>query len=203
LPDEAHLVRNAIASRQREFALGRSCARRALAQFGVPPIAIGVDAKRAPSWPAGFVGSITHCRGFVGALVARTDCLRAIGFDAELAEPLAPDLVRLICTEAELEWMRTNPTSTGPGWEKVLFSAKEAVHKCISPLYGAMLDFLDVALFPGPDDRSLHARIVTRKPEISVDLSEIRVRFALTDRFVFSCAVVPQLPPLTTNPQVP
>lgn len=189
MPGEADLVRNAVASRQREFALGRSCARRALAQLGVGPVAIGAGADRAPLWPKGFVGSITHCRGFIGALVARSTCLRAIGFDAEIAEPIAPDLLHLICTTDEIEWIRTAQSLPGPGWPKVLFSAKEAVHKCVSPLYGVMLDFLDVTLRPAGDSQSLVATAATGKL-VSPDLTPIRVRFALTERIVFSCAFV-------------
>jgi 4'-phosphopantetheinyl transferase EntD len=190
MPGEADLVRDAVVSRQREFALGRTCARRALSHFGVTPVPIGVLANRAPSWPAGFVGSITHCRGFAGALVARNDCLRAIGFDAEVAEPLADDLVHLICTSAEVEWMRAAPPLGGAGWPKVLFSAKEAIHKCVSPLYGKMLDFVDVTLLQGDDSRSLVARAAVHESELSTQLAPVCVRFALTDRFIFSCAFV-------------
>jgi 4'-phosphopantetheinyl transferase EntD len=85
--------------------------------------------------------------------------------------------------------MRTTSLS-GPGWPKVLFSAKEAVHKCVSPLHDVMLDFHDVTLRPGVDGRSLVAVAASRKAELTPDLSAISVRIALADAFVFSCAFV-------------
>jgi 4'-phosphopantetheinyl transferase EntD len=138
------------------------------------------------------VGSITHCKGFVGAVVARHSCLRAIGFDAELSEPLAADLVPLICTAAETEWIGSTPAPANPGWPKVLFSAKEAVHKCISPLYGIMLDFLDVTLTPGYDKRSLIAHPAFHGSSRGADLEVVQVRLTVTDRFILTAAYVEQ-----------
>src|SRR4051812_24879633 len=79
-PEEADAIKAAVPSRRHEFVLGRWCARQALAELGVMARAIPVGHQRMPVWPAGVVGSITHCRGFVGAVVAPADQLRAIGF---------------------------------------------------------------------------------------------------------------------------
>src|SRR5205814_1374266 len=57
-PEEAVLVASAVESRRLEFARGRSCARRAMAQFDVSPEPILADTKRAPLWPRGVTGSI-------------------------------------------------------------------------------------------------------------------------------------------------
>lgn len=194
-PLEAEAVRNAVEKRRREFAFGRECARRALREWGVTDAELPVDANRAPAWPRGFVGSITHSRGFIGAMVAPDTCLSALGFDAEVAEPLAADLERLVCTSDELAWARRSPLGAA-GWPKVLFSAKEAVHKCASPLYGVMLDFLDVTLRPGADNRSLIASASAPGRADGVDLGSIAIRIAVTGEFVFACAFV-AMPPGT------
>lgn len=143
LPGEETAVQNAVAKRRREFRAGRAVARRALARLGVAdaPLVPGPD--RAPQWPDGFVGSITHCLGFVGAAVARVDVVRAIGLDAEPVKGHEPGVVRLVCTPRELDRWREY---RGRDWESLVFSAKEAVFKCLNPLTGVWLDFQDVAL---------------------------------------------------------
>jgi 4'-phosphopantetheinyl transferase EntD len=62
-PGEADLVADAVEKRRREFVTTRRCARQALAQLGVPPVPIRPGPGRAPVWPAGVVGSLTHCAG--------------------------------------------------------------------------------------------------------------------------------------------
>ena len=71
-PAEAAIVARAVERRKDEFATIRRCARTALAELGVPagPILPGV--RGAPVWPAGIVGSMTHCVGYRAAAVARS-----------------------------------------------------------------------------------------------------------------------------------
>src|SRR5688500_10573337 len=64
-PEEEKAVAGALERRRREFALGRMHARRALGSLGYPDVCIGVRHDRAPLWPAGIVGSITHTQGLV------------------------------------------------------------------------------------------------------------------------------------------
>ena len=144
LPEEEPCVRQAVAKRRREFAAGRGCARDALAALGVTgfPLVAGPD--RAPIWPAGIVGSITHCEGLAGAAVAHEGQIVGLGFDAEPIKPLDMDLVSTICTPAEQRWMVSHPAPGTCGWAKVIFSAKEAVHKCIWPACHLALEFKDV-----------------------------------------------------------
>ena len=189
-PEEALSVRTAVPVRQREFALGRWCARRALAALGVAPQAIRSGPHRAPVWPAGIVGSITHCDGFAGAVVAPAVCLRSVGVDAEIANALPPDLVPLVCTASELSWIRDHPEPEGPDWAKVIFSAKEAVYKCISPLGAASLDFLDVTLALHPELGTFSARPATPAATQVTELGAICGRLAFTGAFVLTSAFV-------------
>ena len=97
-PEEAAAIAHAVTERRREFATVRSCARRALCRLGIPPVAILPDADGVPQWPAGVVGSMTHCAGYRAAVVARSDRLGGIGIDAEVHAALpgsADELVLL------------------------------------------------------------------------------------------------------------
>ena len=67
---EAGAVRHAGLERRREHATVRACARAALARLGQRPAPILNDADGVPIWPAGVVGSLTHCRGYRAALVS-------------------------------------------------------------------------------------------------------------------------------------
>ena len=100
-PEEAACIAAFVPARRREFAQGRLCARRALADLGIRhfPLLPGKD--RAPIWPPGVVGSLTHCGGTCAVAVARDDKLAGVGIDIESAEPLSDELLHLVCVPAE------------------------------------------------------------------------------------------------------
>ena len=99
-----------------------------MANLGVPPQAILNGDDRAPIWPEGLTGSITHTRGCAMAIVARNSDVRALGIDVEQDTPLPDKLLSAICTDAERNWLKDQ---ANPGQlAKVIFSAKEAAYKC-------------------------------------------------------------------------
>lgn len=179
-PIEAVLVARAVASRRREFALGRMCARAALERCGVPVEGIGAGERGEPLWPAPMVGSITHCRGLVAAAVARAADLRGVGIDAEPAQELKPELLAKVCTASELRWGR-GLVGDLP-WGKLVFSAKEAVYKCVFPTARALLDFRDVTLRVDADGRF-------RAESTRCDVSAVRGRWAVNASFVLTAAI--------------
>jgi 4'-phosphopantetheinyl transferase EntD len=142
LAPEETFVQQAVEKRVREFRAGRACARRGMARLGVQNFALLKGPDRDPIWPGGIVGSITHCAGFVAAAVAPSDSIRGLGLDAEPSETLGENLVPMICTPTERDWL----AHEGHDWAKALFSAKEAVFKCLYPVTRAWMDFHDVSL---------------------------------------------------------
>lgn len=145
LPAESGAIADAVPKRRAEFARGRSCARAALHELGIGSeggIPVGPD--RAPVWPSGAIGSITHCDGLVAAAACRADRFVGIGLDAERRGPLDPRLVERIATDLELA--RAGESGLVPQAElpRLVFSAKEVVHKCIHPGTQIALAFLDV-----------------------------------------------------------
>jgi enterobactin synthetase component D len=141
-------ISSSVPRRQREFCAGRACAAAALAELGhvaSAPIAIGPDG--APQWPEGYVGSISHDSGLAAAVVAPAHRLAAVGFD--LAQTLTPeqaaDVIGLVAPESEvarLAALRMDPLIA----LTLLFSAREAVFKCLAPRLRRYFDFLDVTL---------------------------------------------------------
>jgi 4'-phosphopantetheinyl transferase EntD len=131
-PCEEQLIANSVASRKAEFATGRACARAALAKAGHGARAIPAAPSGAPIWPAGLVGSITHCDGFRGAAVGPSRALAGLGIDAEPNRPLPEGLIADIASPAERRSL-PGPSAArrGIAWDRLLFSAKEAVYKCL------------------------------------------------------------------------
>ncbi len=141
LPEEAQYLGKAVLKRTREFAAGRQCAHRLLAEFGFPDFPITVGADRQPVWPESLVGSITHTAGFCAAVVAMRGKFAAIGVDSEVAGSVKAALWPSICTSAELQWLRSLPDTQRALAATLIFSAKEAFYKCQYPLVGERLNF--------------------------------------------------------------
>lgn len=143
-PEEELLIRRAVDRRRREFTTTRACARVALAQLGIRVQPIPVGTHGSPRWPAGTVGSITHCDGYRAAAVARTRDFSTIGIDAEPHEPIADGVLRVIALGSEREWLQTCLRDVPEVcWDRLLFSIKEAVFKAWFTLTSRTLGFGD------------------------------------------------------------
>ena len=150
LKSEEALVDGAAQTRIEQFTAGRVCSRIALGRLGVAvttPILRGED--RAPIWPPGFTGSISHTDTWCAAAVARTEDIRALGIDLESSTPLKEALLKRVCTPKEREWLHELPAPGVTG--KIVFSAKEAVYKCQYPLSNQFLGFHAVEVELGDD----------------------------------------------------
>src|SRR5579883_1776392 len=140
----------AVPARKTEFLAGRACARRALVRLfpehAAHAIPIGTD--RAPSWPPGVVGAITHAHGLAAAAVARASDALGVGLDVERvvpAEMLDPMLER-IALRAELDALLAKTRMDERALMTLVFSAKESIYKCIHPRVGRYVDFQEVLM---------------------------------------------------------
>jgi enterobactin synthetase component D len=139
-------IAGAVPKRKLEFLAGRSCAREALGRLLGHPVAevIAVGADRAPVWPAGIVGAITHSDGFAAAAVARATDALGLGIDSEpiLAAEAMDAVTEQAIVRGELDALRR------AGLEEavlltLVFSAKESLFKCLYPRVGRYFDFQD------------------------------------------------------------
>jgi 4'-phosphopantetheinyl transferase EntD len=166
--EEEPAIRSAVEGRRREFTTGRACAREALVRLGLPERAIPAEASRAPRWPPGVVGSITHCSGYRAAAVGRALDFDGIGIDAEVNLSLPNGVLGAIALPGEREQVRRLlREARGPCWDRLLFSAKEAVFKVWFPMTGTRLDFEDaeVGFEAGSRRFSVRLRPPHRPPE--------------------------------------
>ena len=180
-PDEAALLRGATEGRRREFATARHCARAALARLGIAAVPILRGAKHEPLWPEGVVGSITHCRGYRAAAVALAKDMMAVGIDAEPAGPLPDGVGRRVLRGEERQWL-----SGAPGdipWDRVIFSAKEAIYKAWFPLTRRWLGFEDAIVGIDAEAGVFHARVLVDGPPF---LRAFAGRFLVEDGLVLT-----------------
>lgn len=136
--DEESTLKRAIPSRLIEFRAGRTAARLALRNLGWPSVALPVGDGRAPIWPQGICGSISHSNGIAAAAVARDDRCAGLGIDLEIAADLPPDIAASVVFPAD------QPRGSGLSRDlanAVIFSIKESIFKAQFPITGAWIDF--------------------------------------------------------------
>jgi 4'-phosphopantetheinyl transferase EntD len=164
---EAEIVAGSVEKRRREFGTARACARDALGRLGVPPREILSGPRGEPLWPAGVVGSITHCEGYRGCAVGRRSEFAAIGIDAEVDAALPHGLLGDIALPEEQRALaalaREDP---GPSWDRLLFSIKESVYKAWFPLAGRWLGFEDALVAIDRRRGSFEARLLVPGPRL-------------------------------------
>ena len=153
-PVETQAVTKAIEKRQWEFATGRSLARQAMSELGMPRRAVARGEDREPLWPAGCKGSITHAADLAVVGVAHADVLTSVGLDLEDAERVTADMFSKLFTEPEqLELVAGDPRLAG-----VFFSAKEAGYKATFPQVGRFIGFQEAEVVVDWPERRFQLR---------------------------------------------
>lgn len=176
--------------RRRDFTTGRTCARRALVKLGVSPKPIIPGPSREPLWPAGVVGSITHCANYVAAAVAKREDFCSIGIDAEPHQELPAGVLRKIALPEELKWLRTF-SDTGICWSRILFSAKESVYKTWFPLAHSWLGFEDAIVHFNVEQGTFHAGLLIGGPIVNGDrIQSVDGRFCISNGLVITFAAL-------------
>ena len=158
--EEEKIIAHATQARRREYAAVRSCARACLERLGYPRVPILPGVGGAPTWPAGVQGSMTHCPGYAAAAVGPVAQISAIGIDAEPDAPLPEGVLDLVATPTERDRLAvTPPAPDGPNWDRLLFSAKEAVYKAWFPLVGEWLDHQEAEILFDPHNQTFAAAL--------------------------------------------
>jgi 4'-phosphopantetheinyl transferase EntD len=141
LPAESGHLARAVRARRAEFAAGRAAAREALHALGFPAEPIPAGRLGEPLWPRGASGSIAHDGGIAVAIAHRGAA--HLGVDVCALESEWPrDAEDLIAGPREWAELSHWKDVAGP----LLFSAKEAVIKALSPALDRLVDFREFRL---------------------------------------------------------
>lgn len=150
---EVASVFKSVPKRRKEFSAGRDAARDALAQMGHANAVIPKGANRAPVWPKGVCGSISHSDTQCIAIAGRSSDYSALGVDVEPLRPLSADLRDTILHRDESHVSNKEATR--------IFSMKEAVYKAIAPGLERMISFHDLSICKASDPDHYTARLCT------------------------------------------
>jgi 4'-phosphopantetheinyl transferase EntD len=181
-PAEAAAVLNAVPKRVQEFAAGRLCAHRVLAELGVIEVPVLSASDRRPLWPVGMVGSITHTAGFCAAVAAERSRFVSLGLDTEVARAVKAELWPRICIASELAWVASLEPAGRARAVALIFSAKEAFFKCQYPIAQERLHFADLEVV-SPDWGSSSGSI-TAAPLRPMSVPAVQGAFRFHEEFV-------------------
>ena len=176
-PEERAYIEPAVPKRRAEFATARALARRGLVALGLPPARLVPRSNRAPVWPAGVVGSISHTADYCAVVVDRHPPIRSVGLDVETLRIMGRDIIEHIATPRERAWLDGRGRVERNDLALLLFSAKEAYYKCQYLLTGTFLDFPDVEIEVGLERGCFEARLVRPLPGPSVRRIEGKFAF--------------------------
>ncbi|HEX6526499.1 MAG TPA: 4'-phosphopantetheinyl transferase superfamily protein [Streptosporangiaceae bacterium] len=193
-PAEEAVIAKAVDKRRREFATARGCARAALARLGVAPVPIVPGLRGAPQWPAGVVGSITHCAGYRASAVARRRDIVTIGLDAEPHDALPEGVLRVVASVEEQAGLAAL-TAVAPEvhWDRLLFCAKESVYKAWFPLTHRWLGFEDAHIDINPAGSAFTARLLVDGPTVNgAVLGGFDGRWMVSTGLIVATIVVPR-----------
>ncbi|NUR63823.1 MAG: 4'-phosphopantetheinyl transferase superfamily protein [Catenulispora sp.] len=194
-PEEEAAIARAVEKRRREYITARHCARLAMARLGLPPVAIGTGGNREPLWPAGVVGSMTHCDGYRAAAVARSVDVPGLGIDAEPHGALPTGVLDTIARPDEVPMLEALAAARPQvWWDRLLFSAKESVYKAWYPVAERWLGFEEASLDVEPgevrDDGSITGGYTVRIHQSGAPLTRMAGRWMVESGFVVTAIVL-------------
>ncbi|KAA2267017.1 4'-phosphopantetheinyl transferase superfamily protein [Solihabitans fulvus] len=190
--EEEALIAKAVDKRRREFTTARHCARQAMAKLGLPPAAVLPGERGAPQWPAGVVGTMTHCAGYRAAALALDTEVASVGIDAEPHDVLPDGVLKAIAVPAELAWL-PSVSAAHPDvcWDRLLFSAKESVYKTWFPLTRKWLGFEDASVTVDPVGGTFQARLLVPGPFVAgAELTGFTGRWMVRDGLILTAISV-------------
>ena len=183
LDPEHEAVLRAVQKRRAEFAAGRRAARLALRGGGHNAVAIPQNAHRAPVWPEGLVGSLSHDNGLAIAGVARLAQVRALGLDLAEADDFPAHLRDQV--------LRTPREKQQSGLEARLnFSAKESVFKAFYPMVQEYFGFDAVEVLPDMEAGLFDVRL-RRTLGSHPEGAPFQGRFAIVERRLVTLLAIP------------
>lgn len=147
-------LQGALAKRRCEYLAGRLCAASALHALGEPWQYPPRSSDRAPCWPPGCSGSLTHSHGWAVAVVARHQHWRSLGVDAErlIAPARAARLAGEILVETEQAHFAQLDAGAAAHYLTLCFSLKESLFKALNPLVGRYFGFSAAAVHLQPEE---------------------------------------------------
>ena len=132
----------AVDKRKAEFLAGRYCCKKALSSMGVSNFDVLVGENRAPQWPVGIKGAISHNSHHAMVAITRLPNVLGIGIDIEsiMSTKTMNDIKDAILRDAEHDLLYV-PEARAVVVSSLIFSFKESFFKAAYPSTGFYFDF--------------------------------------------------------------
>jgi len=185
-------IARSVAKRKAEYLAGRRAAMAALSEAGAEAGDLAIGPSRAPAWPQGFIGSITHAVGIAAAVAMRENAVRGVGIDIEhMVAPGAFDaIVQSVVDAAERKVLAALARQFGePMALTIAFSAKESFYKATAAEVGRVFEFSALKIVDS-DEATIEAEIAeTLVPALPAGM-RFRLGYSLLDdsTAITSCA---------------
>ena len=189
-PEEEQVVSQALPKRLREFTVGRTCARAALARLGFKPCPLLKKTDGSVVWPLGITGSISHSDRWCGVAVAYNNEIRSVGLDIEKISRISKIIHRKILTSQELSWLQEKDEKDRQKFTGLIFSAKEALYKCLNGFLSVSIGFTDAVIIPSVD--TMDFKILPREKIVRNFSGHLNLhgRYMINDGEIFTSVVM-------------
>lgn len=145
-------VERSVGKRRAEYLAGRRAAVAALSEVGSTARDLAIGASRAPCWPPGFIGSITHADGLAAAVALPAGEVRGVGIDLEhlVSESTLEAIVHSVIDADERRALSALARRVGwPMAFTIAFSAKESFYKATAAAAGRIFEFSALRILAG------------------------------------------------------
>jgi enterobactin synthetase component D len=179
-------LNKAVAKRQGEYFAGRLAAKNVLQALAAPEFQVNTGDDRAPIWPEGFLGSISHSKGVAMAMATSAQTCKGLGIDLEhfMSDSQEQKLQTHILGELDK-----------PMFEKLaahlerpltlVFSAKESIFKALYPSVKRFFGFEAAALIAF-DSEKLHFRITQPLSDLVPEGTKVTVFYQLFEGWLLT-----------------
>jgi len=178
--------------RQADHLAGRIFARLALSGLGAERIDLPIGSDRAPIWPNGVKGSLSHSHGHACCLATKNEALTC-GVDLEkVASGSGLDAIRQKClNSSERVWIRHQTDIAPDALATLLFSAKESIFKAYHGTVGRFFGFESAEVQDRTDTNILLFQITESLHPTLPKNYEVPVHFDIIGDVVLTWIIAP------------
>ncbi|MCG7562694.1 4'-phosphopantetheinyl transferase superfamily protein [Pseudoalteromonas sp. McH1-42] len=183
LPDK---LSRAVAKRKAEYLAGRHCASQALKALGRPHTIVASADSRAPIWPEGIQGTITHTQELAMAMVSDDPLVLGLGIDLErkMSDKQEQELQKqILAKEEQTAFEQLSQVQASP--LTLIFSAKESIFKALYPVVQRFFGF-EAACLNDFSHNQLHLTLTETLHETLPQGTQISVYYQLNDELVLT-----------------
>jgi 4'-phosphopantetheinyl transferase EntD len=184
-------LQRAVDKRKAEYLAGRAVARVAMTQLDRTPEPVTNLSNRAPRWPDGLAGSISHARGRCACLLSK-DMSHTYGVDTEfIAEGRSLNAILAETLSANERATITKGILPAATNATLAFSAKEALFKALHPRVGRHFGFDAAELTGPPSETGLTLTLTGDLTDTLVGGQSFTLHYRLTGTHVLTWLAVP------------